>query len=107
MTELLTEKQIAAHTQDLSAYGCFIETVTPFSAETKVRLRISRGGQQFVAQGKVSYSRPGVGNRSHSSLIRSVRARPLPQLTRLDGRNSAHAGEAGKRVRCRSALCNS
>lgn len=61
VTKLLTEKQIAAHTQDLSGYGCFIETVTPFSAETKVGLRISRGGQQFVAQGKVSYSRPGAG----------------------------------------------
>ena len=61
VTELVTEKQIAAHTQDLSTYGCFIETITPFPAETKVRLRISRGGQQLVAQGKVTYSRPTAG----------------------------------------------
>jgi hypothetical protein len=61
VTELLTEKQIAAHTQELSAYGCFIETIAPFAAETKVRLRISRGGQQLVAQGKVIYSRPRAG----------------------------------------------
>jgi PilZ domain len=61
VTELSSEKQIAAHTQELSAYGCFIETITPFVPETKVRLRISRGGQQLVAQGRVVYSRPRAG----------------------------------------------
>jgi hypothetical protein len=61
VSDVLTEKQVAAHTEDLSAYGCFIETMTPFAVETKVRVQISRGGQQLTAQGKVVYSRPRAG----------------------------------------------
>jgi hypothetical protein len=61
VTDQLTGEQIAAHTENLSAYGCFIETITPFSAETKVKLQISRDGQRLVAQGKVAYSRPHAG----------------------------------------------
>jgi hypothetical protein len=38
--------------------------MTPFSDGTKVRLRISHGGTNLVAQGKVAHSRPnsGMGN---------------------------------------------
>jgi len=61
VTDLLTGEQISAHTEDLSAYGCFIETITPFAVETKVRLQISHDGQQLLAQGKVAYSRPHAG----------------------------------------------
>jgi PilZ domain len=53
----VTEKQLAAHTEDLSVFGCFVETATPFPAGTKVRLRISHAGVNFVAQGTVAYSR--------------------------------------------------
>ncbi len=61
VTDLQTEKQLAAHTEDLSLLGCFVETTTPFAEDTKVRLRISRGGLNFVAQGKVTYARPNDG----------------------------------------------
>lgn len=61
VTDLQTEKQLAAHTEDLSAYGCFVETITPFAMDTTVRLRVSRAGQHMVAQGKVAYSRPMAG----------------------------------------------
>ena len=61
VTDLLTGEQISAHTEDLSGYGCFIETITPFAVETKVRLQISRGGLQMVAQGRVVYSRANAG----------------------------------------------
>ena len=61
VADLRTEKQVAAHTEDPSAYGCFFETSTPFAAETKVRLQISRGGLQMVAQGRVVYSRANAG----------------------------------------------
>jgi len=60
-TDLQTEKQLAAHTEDISAYGCFIETITPFAMDTRVRLRISRGGQHVIVQGKVAYSRAMAG----------------------------------------------
>lgn len=61
VTDLGTEKRIAAHTEDLSAFGCLVETTTPFPEGTKVRLRITRGGLHLVAQGKVAYSRQGAG----------------------------------------------
>jgi hypothetical protein len=61
VTDLRAEKQISGHTEDLSAYGCFVETITPFAADTKVRLRITRSGEHMIALGKVAYSRPGGG----------------------------------------------
>jgi len=61
LTDLSTEKQLAAHTEDLSVFGCFVETISPFGEGTKVRLRISRRGVNFFAHGKVAYSRPEAG----------------------------------------------
>lgn len=42
-------------------FGCFVETVAPFPAGTKVRVRISHAGANFTAQGTVAYSRPKSG----------------------------------------------
>jgi hypothetical protein len=57
----VTEKQLAAHTENLSVFGCFVETTVPYPAGTKVRLRISYGGLSFIAQGKVARSRNNGG----------------------------------------------
>jgi PilZ domain len=61
LTDLQSEKHISGHTKDLTLFGCFVETMTPFSEGTKVRLRISHGGMNLVAQGNVAYSRPNSG----------------------------------------------
>ena len=61
VTDIATEKQLAAHTEDLSVFGCFVETAAPFPAGTKVRLRISHAGVNFMAQGKVAYARKDGG----------------------------------------------
>jgi len=61
ITDLETEKEISAHTEDISPFGCFIETITPFAADTRVKLRITRSGQHMVAHAKVAYSRPKAG----------------------------------------------
>ena len=59
-----SEKQIMAITGDLSVFGCFIETASPFPRGTKVRIRINHRGATLVARGQVSYSRPtGMGVR--------------------------------------------
>jgi hypothetical protein len=58
---MATEKQVAAHTEDLSMFGCFVETTTPFPVGTKVRLRISHAGATFTGQGTVAYLRPNAG----------------------------------------------
>jgi PilZ domain len=52
---------LAAHTEDLSLFGCFVETTTPFAQGTKVRLRISHGGAVFAAEGGVAFSRDRAG----------------------------------------------
>jgi PilZ domain len=59
ITDVSTEKQLAAHTEDLSVFGCFVMTAASFPVGTKVRLRISHAGVNFIAQGKVAYSRSG------------------------------------------------
>ena len=56
-----SEKHFAAHTTNLSLFGCFVQTATPFSEGTKVRLKISRGGAHVVGLGKVAYAWPGSG----------------------------------------------
>ena len=61
VTDVQTENHFVARTRDLSVFGCSVETATPFPENTKVSLRISRGGVNFVAQGKVAYSRPNLG----------------------------------------------
>ena len=61
LTDVQSEKHLAAHTKDLTLFGCFVETVTPFPEGTKVSLRISHGGTNFSAQAKVAYSRPNSG----------------------------------------------
>jgi PilZ domain len=48
-------------TKDLSLFGCFVKTVTPFPEGTKVSLKMSRGEMHLVAQGRVAYSRPNSG----------------------------------------------
>ena len=45
----------------MNLLGCFVETPTPLLKDTKVRLRISHHGMNFVAIGKVAYSRPNSG----------------------------------------------
>jgi hypothetical protein len=39
ITALDSDAQVAAHIEDLSLFGCFVETMTPFVARTKVSIR--------------------------------------------------------------------
>jgi hypothetical protein len=61
LTDMQSEELISGHTKDLSLFGCFVETATPFTEGAKVRLKLSRGETHLVAQGKVTYSRPNSG----------------------------------------------
>jgi hypothetical protein len=51
-----SEKQVIARTSDLSLFGCFVKTTTPFPRGTMVRLRMNRGAAQITAFGKIAYS---------------------------------------------------
>ncbi len=61
LTDMQSEKHISGYTKDLTLFGCFVETVIPFPEGTKVRLKISHAGVNFIAIGKVAYSRPNSG----------------------------------------------
>ncbi|HZP32594.1 MAG TPA: PilZ domain-containing protein [Candidatus Acidoferrales bacterium] len=64
VVDVESEKQITAVTGDLSVFGCFIETGTPFPRGTKVRVKINHRGATFVAPGVVSFSKStGMGVR--------------------------------------------
>jgi hypothetical protein len=64
VVEVESERQVTAVTGDLSVFGCFVETPTPFPHATKIRIRINHRGTTFVALGFVSNVRPtGMGIR--------------------------------------------
>jgi ABC-type Na+ transport system ATPase subunit NatA len=61
LTDMQSEKRLAALTKDLSLFGCSVKTVAPFPEGSNVRLRVTHAGVNLVALGKVAYSRPGSG----------------------------------------------
>ena len=56
VTDVRSEKQVIARTADLSLFGCFANTTTPFPRGTMVRLRINRGTSHVTALGTIAYS---------------------------------------------------
>jgi hypothetical protein len=61
LTDVQSEMHLTAHTKDLSLFGCYVSTVTPFPESRKVILRILHFGSNFFAHGKVVHSRPNAG----------------------------------------------
>jgi hypothetical protein len=53
ITEVASERQISAHTSDLSVHGCFVTTPTPSNPGAKVRVTIVHAGAKIVALGHV------------------------------------------------------
>jgi len=56
-----SEKRLDGRTKDLTLFGCFVETGSPFPQGTKIRVRISRAGAHVAALGKVVHSQPNAG----------------------------------------------
>jgi hypothetical protein len=82
LTDLESEKHLAAHIKDLNLLGCLVETVTPFPEGTKVRLRISHAGTNFIAIGKVAHSRPSSGMGIAFTTIEPSRRANLGRMAR-------------------------
>ena len=61
VTDLESEKQIVTLARNLSLFGCFVATATPFVTGTKVRLRITHRGATFAALGWVAYASASEG----------------------------------------------
>ena len=54
--DLGSEEQIVTLARNLSQFGCFVATSTPFVTGTKVRLRITHRGATFAALGWVAHT---------------------------------------------------
>ena len=61
MTDVQSERHLNARTTNLSLFGCYVYTPSPFPEGTKVSLRISHGGASVATFGKVVYSKPNSG----------------------------------------------
>ena len=61
VTALDNDAHLAAHTEDLSLFGCFVETMTPFATGTKVAVRIAHEGAVLIAQGRIAFCRESAG----------------------------------------------
>ncbi len=62
--EVLTEDsstRLAARISDISATGCYVDTINPLVGGTSVRLKISAATQVFEAPATVVYSHPHLG----------------------------------------------
>jgi len=53
--------KISGRVTDLSLGGCYVDTLSPFSASTAVQIRIVRGPHSFEAQARVTSSTVGLG----------------------------------------------
>jgi hypothetical protein len=61
VTDVQSERHLAARTTNLSLFGCYVSTSNPFPEGTKVSLRISHGGASVAIFGKVAFRKPDSG----------------------------------------------
>lgn len=61
VVEMASGTKLRAKTSDLSADGCFLETMNPSQEGSEIVVRISHLGKTFTAHGKVVFKFPNVG----------------------------------------------
>ena len=61
VVEIGSNAVFSTRTTDLGPGGCFVDTLVPFSAGSKVRITIREGQTQFETTGIVVYSQSGLG----------------------------------------------
>jgi len=61
LTDLQSETQTKEQTNDLSLFGCHVDTLNPLPPGTKVRIKISHRSEYFEALGKVANARQNAG----------------------------------------------
>ena len=61
LTDLQSEAQIREQASDVSLFGCHVNTLKPWPAGTRVRIRIMHRGGIFVAYGRVASFSPNKG----------------------------------------------
>lgn len=61
MINLESKTEITSLARNLSLYGCFVTSKTPFPKGTKVRLKITNSKANFSAEGHVAFNIPDEG----------------------------------------------
>ncbi len=61
VTDVDTGTQLHCRTCDISASGCYLDTMNPFSSGTRVQVLIRHKGEIFSAFGSVPYAQPNMG----------------------------------------------
>ena len=56
-----SQTRIQGRTADLSEGGCYVDTICPFPAQTRLRVRITRAQGSFESQATVVYAVSGMG----------------------------------------------
>jgi len=55
VAETGSSQVVVAQTTELSRFGCFVQTIKPYSKGTRVHIEMAEGGTTFVASGVVAY----------------------------------------------------
>jgi hypothetical protein len=61
LTESFSKAASTGRTSDISKTGCYIDSLRPFAAGTKVIVKLTRGADTFEASPKVVYVAPRLG----------------------------------------------
>jgi hypothetical protein len=61
VTDVQSGTEIRQRTNDLTLFGCGVNTSKPFPKGTRVRIKLSHGGADVAALARVAYARPEVG----------------------------------------------
>jgi PilZ domain len=59
--ESASQTRIQGRTADLSRGGCYVDTMSPFPAQTRVKVRITKDQRSFEGHATVIYSVTGMG----------------------------------------------
>jgi hypothetical protein len=59
--ELTAGIKLPGRISDLSAYGCYLDTMNPFSSGTRIRVRLTKGNETFQSLALVIYSHDALG----------------------------------------------
>jgi PilZ domain len=61
VVELAQRAKLAGRTADISASGCYVDTLNPLPKDSQVRIRLTHHSEIFEALGRVVYVSPGLG----------------------------------------------
>jgi hypothetical protein len=79
VTDLESDSKFLARTGDLALGGCYVDTMNPLPAGTRVKIRLTKDQKTFEASGTVRHAQAGMGmgiafaemNSEHSLLLQS------------------------------------